>query len=85
MADMPGPANYSPKPVLAASKKVSIRLPAPTVYIELTPGVGSYDVKPVMKREPTMKMQTAPKKPVFEREEQKHMPGPANYQTKNTI
>lgn len=66
MQNMPGPGAYTPKPVLPSAKKVNIRLPAPTVYIELTPGVGTYDVKPVEKHEPHMKIQTAPKVPLFE-------------------
>jgi hypothetical protein len=75
----PGPACYSPKPVLPKSKMVSIRLPAPTVYIELTPGVGKYDVKPVLKKETSVPIPSARKTPLFNNDYQKNTPGPGNY------
>lgn len=72
---LPGPGCYNPKPVLPAGIKASIRLPAPTVYIDLgTPGVGKYNASPVLRRSPTMKMQTAPKVPIFGVKEE--TPGP---------
>lgn len=80
---LPGPACYSPKPVLPKSKMVSIRLPAPTVYIMLTPGVGKYDVKPVLRKETSVPMSTARKVSMFEVE--KNTPGPANYEQRSLL
>lgn len=57
-------------------KKITIGLP-PRVKIDLTPGVGHYDVKPVMKRAPAMRIQTAKKVSMFA--DRRSTPGPGKY------
>jgi len=68
---------------LPASQKYTFRPSyAPTVYIELgtkTPGVGKYNANPVMKKSPSMKMQTARKISSFVSKEKQEVPGPGRY------
>lgn len=62
---MPGPGAHNPHPLLREPKKVTIGVPR-VVKIDLTPGVGAYDSKPVLRKSPNARIPTARRVSAFD-------------------
>lgn len=82
--EMPSPAAYNVKPGFIP-KKVTIFLPYEK-KVPQTPGVGSYDVKPVLAHSPKVRMATSKRTPSYLIPSEASLtPGPGMYSSKSSF